>query len=219
MAGGHVRASGTTIADVVIEGDVTFLGDGLTLRNVRVTGTAIFRGDDLRVEDSELGAVVLSGTQGATLSRVEVFGRSGRDGILINSRTTQVTDVVIEDSWVHSPAVTAGSGYEGIDVRGVDGLTIDNVLVDLGAHHPEHVAALRLHDDNGGSKRVTVTGSRLLGGTHVLESEHAEVTVLNSVLGNSAGALLEPGSTLATFTGNTTPAGEPLTYAGGTVTP
>ena len=215
MAGGYIRTADTTIANKVITGDATFVGDHVTLRNVRVTGTVVFRGDDVHVEDSEFGAVVLSGTAGATLTRVEVFGRSGRDGIQITSRTHQVSDVVIEDSWIHSPAATPRMSYEGIQVRGVDGLTLDNVLVDLGAHQPEHTAALRLHDDNGGSRDVTVTRSWLLGGRHVLDSAGTGVQVVDSVLGNPRVAYLKPSSaTLSSFTGNITPTGEALRYTG-----
>ena len=218
MAGGYVRTANATIANKVITGDVTFAGSGLTLRNVRVTGTATFRGDDVTITDSEFGAVVLSGTARLTATRIDVFGASGKDGIHITSDTGPATAVVIADSWIHNPVVTSTTRYEGVVVRGVDGLTLRNTLVDLGAYTSQHHAALFLEHANGGNRNVTVTGSRLLGGTYVLASTATNVQVTGSVLGNGATGYLAPSATgITAFTGNTTPAGAQLSYTGGTI--
>ena len=215
MSGGYIRTAGATIANKVISGDATFVGDDLTLRNVRVTGTAIFRGDRVTLQDSEFGAVVLSGTAGATVTRVDVFGVRGKDGIEITAGSGAVTGVVIRDSWVHNPVIASGTGYAGVEVRGVDGLTLDNVLVDLGSYKPELQAAVRLETDNGGSKNVTINHARLLGGEYTLTSYGTTVRVTDSVLGNPFTGYLKPGSkALTAFTGNTTPAGARLVYSG-----
>jgi hypothetical protein len=219
MTGGYLRTASTTIANKVITGDATFVGSNLTLRNVRITGNAIFRGDNIVIEDSEVGALVLSGTAGATLTRVDVFGLSGKDGIQITAGSGPVTGVVIRDSWVHNPVVSSGMSYQGIEVRGADGLTIDNVLVDLGAYKAGQDAAVLLATDNGGTRNVTITGSRLLGGDNVLSSFGTNVKITGSVLGSCTDAVLDAASTpLTTFTGNTSPTGSALRYTGSAIT-
>jgi hypothetical protein len=217
MSGGWVSTAGTTISNKVITGDVTFAGSNLTLRNVRVTGEAVFSGDNIVVEDSEFGSVALSGTANARFTRIDVFGKSGKDGILVVSDSGPATGVVIKDSWVHNPVVTSTGSYEGVIVRGVDGLSLQNVVVDLGAYAAGKNVALMLQNANGGNRNVTVTGSRLLGGSYVLSSSGA-LSVTSSVLGNARSGYLAAGSTaLTAFTGNTTPTGAALTYSGGLI--
>jgi len=218
MSGGYVRTAGTTIANKVINGDVTFVGSDLTLRNVRVTGKAIFRGDNLTISDSEFGALALSGTDTVRINAVDVFGKLGTDGIQITSDTGPARDVVITNTWIHDPQVTSTSTYSGLRARGVDGLTLDNALIDLGAHQPQHNAAVLLENTNGGNRNITITGSRLLGGTYLFNTTATNLAVTGSVLGAGTAGYLGPDQTITTFTGNTTPSGHPLTYANGTIT-
>ena len=225
MAGGTVALGGTTIADRVIEGDVTFTGDSLTLRNVRVTGHAIFRGSGIVVEDSEFGSLALSGARSVRLSRVEVFGRTGQDGMHITSDTRRVTDVLVEDTWIHNPLVTATSHYDGIQVRGVDRLTLRRVSVELGAFAPQHNAALFLENANGGNAGVRVESSWLLGGGYVLYAFGTQVAVRDTVFGEGRWGHLFPSSWLAQiveFAGNRDPGGTMLglsTRAGASIVP
>ena len=216
MAGGWVTTAGTTIADRVITGDVTFTGSNLTLRNVRVTGRLALRGDNVVVEDSTVGALTLSGTARARVSGVEISGSPGQDGVHITSDTGPAADVLLEDVWIHSPQVTATSHYDGLQVRGVDGLTLRRVVAELGAWKAQYNAALFLEHAYGGNHRVRVEDSRFLGGGYTMYSFATDVQVLRSTLGGGRWGALFPGSLvleIRQFTGNTDANGGALSLA------
>lgn len=213
MAGGVVASSSTAIEDKVITGDVTFSGSSLTLRNVRVTGHALFRGSNLVVEDSEFGAVSLSGTQNVRLSRVEVFGSTGSDGIHVTSDSGQARNVLVEDTWIHNPLVTASSHYDGMQVRGVEGLTLRRVSIELGPHKPQYNAALFLENANGGNRGVTVEDSWILGGGYTFYSFADQVAVRRTTFGEGRWGHLFPQSEatkIVEFADNRDLAGQPL---------
>ena len=214
MTGGQVTTSGTVIADRVIEGDVVFTGSSLTLRDVRVTGHAVFRGQDVVVEDSEFASLALSGARNVRLSRVDVFGNTGQDGLHITSDAGRVGDVVVEDTWIHDPKVTATSHYDGIQVRGVDRLTLRRVAIELGAFAPQHNAALFLENANGGNTSVTVEDSWLTGGGYPVYSFGTDVRIRRTVIGGGQWGWLFPGSWVqhvTEFAGNVTPNGAAIT--------
>lgn len=121
IAGGVVATSGL-IENKVITGNVLFTGHNLTLRNVRVTGEAQFRGDNLVLENSEFGAVGLSGTATVRARGIDIFGTLAKDGLHVTSDTGRVSDVVIEDSWIHNPVLTAGQHYDGIRLIRIQGV-------------------------------------------------------------------------------------------------
>jgi hypothetical protein len=187
---------------------------------VRVTGHAIFRGDNLVIESSEFGALSLSGTDTVRIDGVDVFGHTGSDGIHITSDSGQVRDVVIANSRIHSPKVTSNSHYDGMQVRGVDGLTLDNVVVDLGVYQPQYNAALFLQDANGGNQGVTIVNSRFHGGGYVFYSFAKDVRIRGTVFGDAAFGHLYPRSQtsgIAEFSGNSDPAGTPLSIVGDSI--
>jgi hypothetical protein len=199
MAGGDVSTSNAVISDRVITGDVTFTGSSLTLRNVRVTGHAVFRGSNLVIEDSELGALSLSGTANVRVSRVDVFGSAGRDGIHITSGTGRVSNVLVEDTWVHNPVLNGSAHYDGMQVRGVDGLTLRRVSIELGAYQPLYNAALFLEDANGGNRGVTIEDSWILGGGYAFYSFADAVTVRRTTFGDARWGHLYPQSRAASI--------------------
>lgn len=218
MAGGTVNATGV-VANRVITGDVVFTGSGLTVRNVRVTGHAVFRGDDLVIEDSEFGSWALSGTERVRAARVEVFGNPGQDGLHVTSDTGPVRDVVVADSWIHNPLIANGSHYDGIQVRGVDGLAVQNVVIDLGTYATGQNASVFLENANGGNHNVLVQGSWLLGGGYTVVSYGTNVRVTDTVVRAGRWGYLNPDSwTLAAFNGNMADGAGPLTYDGRIVT-
>lgn len=206
MAAGWRHDANTTIANKFFDGDVTFVGDNLTVRNVHVTGSLAFRGDNIVVQNSQAGAFALSGTSGVRVSGLEVFGSLGEDGMHITSDTGRVSDVVIEDTWVHNPIVKPHSHYDGIQVRGVDGLTLRRVLIDIGPWITQSNAALFLENANGGNADITVEDSMFLGGGYTLYSFGTNVRVTNSVFDGGRWGHLFPSSqvgNITQFSGNT----------------
>ena len=217
MAGGVVETSNATISNVSISGDVRFTGSNLTLRNVRVTGHAVFRGDGVTIERSEFGALSLSGTWGVRASGIDITGSAGNDGIHITSGSGPAGEIAIRDTWVHNPMVTATSHYDGIQVRGVDGLTLERVAVDLGAHKPQFNAALFLEDMGGANRDILVADSRFTGGGYVVYSYAVNVAYRGTVFGGGRWGHLYPSSptfTITEFHGNKDTSGNGLKLSG-----
>ena len=184
---------GQLVEGTAFPGDVTLSADGVTLRGVRVEGQLLVTGSDVVVEDSEVGSLAISGASGVRVSRVEVFGDLGQDGIHVTSDRGPVTDVVVEDSWIHSPTVTGDSHYDGIQVRGVDGLVLRGNVFDLGPHLPQLNASIFLQEANGGNRDVLIEDNVIDGGGYALYIGGSDVTVRSNAFGrNAAWGLLYP---------------------------
>ncbi|MBO1751992.1 right-handed parallel beta-helix repeat-containing protein [Actinotalea sp. BY-33] len=204
-----VPASGLKDGEVLqnarITGDMVVTGKDVTLKNVQVDGEIILRGSGATVTDSKVGALSVSGAAGVTISRVEISGASGKDGIHVTSDTGRVTDLVIEDSRIHSPAVTANSHYDGIQVRGVDGLTLRGNSFELGPHKPQLNAAIFLQEANGGNTNVTIDDNYVDGGGFTLYLAGKNVAITNNTFGpNGRWGLVYPKSDTSSvaFRGN-----------------
>lgn len=182
----NFRRDGLVLQDVTIDGSIELTGDNQTLRNVVVAGRVLVKGDSVTIEDSSVGALSVSGASGFVARRLEVFGLEGSDGIHITSDTGRVTDALIEDSWIHSPQVTADSHYDGIQVRGVDGLTIRGSYIDLGPYRPQYTAAVFVEDANGGNTRVLIEDSWINGGGYTVSLAGTDVVLRNNVFGPDA---------------------------------
>lgn len=211
--GGTLDRPGAVTEDVVLEGDVELRGDRQVLRNVRVEGRVLVTGHDITVEDSEIGSLSISGAQRFTGRRLEIFGFLGSDGVHITSDRGRVQDVLIEDSWIHSPQLAEGSHYDGVQVRGVDRLTLRGNRIDLGEHDPRMTAAVFLQEANGGNTEVLIADNWLGGGGYTLYLGGDGVTVTGNVFGtNAAYGLLYPDTRPTRFTasGNRWEDGDPV---------
>jgi len=207
---GTFRQNGMVLQDVVITGDVWLTGNDQTLRNVRVEGKVRVTGTGVTIDDSELGSLVLSGASGFTGSRLEVFGNPGDDGIQISSDTRPAQDVLVEDSWVHSPDLNADSHYDGIQVRGVQDLVLRNLFLDLGPFDDRHATAIFLQDANGGNSGVLIEDSWIDGGAFALNLTGQDVTVRGNVFGpNAEYGLLYPSEQELTLEENILDTGAP----------
>ena len=209
-----LREDGQVLENVVVPSDLVVTGHGVTLRNVRVEGNLIFRRTaDVRLETSEVASLSISGSEGVVVTGVEVFGLRGVDGVHITSGRAPTRDVTLSDVWVHSPQVSGRSHYDGIQVRGVDGLTLERVRVELGEWQRQFAAALFLEDANGGNRDVTVVDSRFEGGGYTLYAFADDVTIEGTVFDGGRWGHLFPRSwtsEITVFEGNTDADGNPL---------
>ncbi len=172
---------------VLVQGDLALVGQGQVLRNSRVEGHLLVRGDDVTIEDSEVGALSISGATAVVARGVEVFGNSGDDGIHVTSDGAERTSqVLIEGSWVHSPQVEPESHYDGIQVRGVDGLTLRGNTFDLGPWMDRYNAAIFLEDANGGNDDVLVEGNVINGGGYAVYVGGTGVRFVDNRFGRDA---------------------------------
>lgn len=212
---GTIREDGVVIEDATISGTLILTGNDQRVRNVRVEGALVVRGTGVTVEDSDVGAFVVSGGKDVVATRLNVFGQTGSDGIHVTSDTGRVQNVLIEDSWVHTPRVTPTSHYDGIQVRGVDGLTLRGNTFDLGPFKPQYNASIFLENANGGNTNVTIEGNHLDGGGYAVYLGGQNTRFVNNTFGPSAGfGLLYPRSDMSSVTtsGNIGPDGRPAGF-------
>lgn len=179
-----IERSDVLLVGIHVEGDLEIDGSNVTLRNSRIEGNLVIRGAGVVVEDSELGALAVSGGTDVTVRRVEVFGSPGSDGIHVTSGDgARTSDVVIEGCWIHSPNVLPESHYDGIQVRGVDRLTLRGNTFDLGRWMDRHNAAIFLEDANGGNADVLIERNLVNGGGYMLYLFGTDVRLVDNAFG------------------------------------
>lgn len=219
QAGGFIGTHGLTLDGALIKGDVTLAGHDVTVRNSRLLGKTIFRGDRVTITDSQIGGLYLSGTHTVRASGLDIGGAVGADGIHVTSDTGQAADIVITDSIVHNPQVTAASHYDGIQVRGVDGLTLQRVRFVLGPHVPQFNVALFLQEANGGNRNVLVEDCELNGGGFVILTNCTTATIRRTRIGGQKYGIMHPSSLpFVEATDITDLDGNPRPVSGGIIT-
>lgn len=213
--GGTLNDNGAVYKNVVFTGDVLASGDNQTFVNVRFEGLVRVTGSGTTITDSELGSLVVSGAKNFHASRLDVFGYPGKDGLHVTSDVGRAQNIVIERSRIHSPNVKSESHYDGIQVRGVDGLTLRGNSFELGAFKPQYNASIFLQNANGGNTNVSIDGNYLNGGGYAVYLGGSGTTFTNNVFGPSANwGLLYPDSNMGSVTthGNTGPDGAPVNF-------
>ena len=146
-----------------------FSGNNITLRNCSIHGNGIlFSGDNITVENCIIeGGVSLSGTNGVTFRYNEVLNFSG-DGIHLTSDSGQAANVSLAHNYIHRPTPGCGDHADGIQVRGVDTLSLYNNTFDMGpwvqvCGQDALNAAVFFESANGGNSNITVDGNYLNG--------------------------------------------------------
>ncbi len=186
-ADGALDEDGLVLEGVLVEGDLELVGADQVLRNSRVEGHVVVRGTGVTLEDSEVGALSVASATQVVVRRVEVFGNPGSDGVHVTSGDgPRAADVLIEGSWVHSPQVEADSHYDGIQVRGVDHLTLRGNTFDLGPWHEQYNAAIFLEEANGGNVDVLVERNTVNGGGYALYVAGQGVRLIDNRFGRDA---------------------------------
>lgn len=154
-------------------GYYTFAGNNVTVRNCKLYSGVLFAGNNIKIEHCEIiGGASLSGTATASIVFNNIHS-SEDDGIHITSDRGRVSNVTVANNFIHSFAPACGAHADGIQVRGVDGLTISGNVIDMGAWRRvcglnALNAAIFLQDANGGNKNITVDGNYLNGGGYVI---------------------------------------------------
>jgi hypothetical protein len=214
-----VRRSGATIRNALITGDLLLVGRNITLINSRVVGRVLVTGSGATIASSEMGALSVSGASNVSARKLDIFGILGDDGITVTSDTGRVKNVKIEESWIHSPKVSAGSHYDGIQVRGVHNLTLRGNYFDLGPALPEYNSSIFVEQANGNNFNVSITRNWIDGGGFALYLGGTGITLSDNIFGsNAAFGLLYPTLLPSRFTqgGNVwEDSGKPVTLNAG----
>lgn len=154
-------------------GGYQFYGNNITIRNSRFASSPVFYGDNLRIERSEIiNGFALSGTQNVVVEYTRLHSLRA-DGIQVTSDTGPATNITLANNLIHDSNPSNDAHADGLQVRGVDGLTITNNVFDMGVFIPVGTggpknSAIFLEGGNGGNKNITLNGNYLNGGGYIM---------------------------------------------------
>ena len=164
----RVSTPGVVIENKVINGDLTIAADNVTVRNTRVTGAVgVTDSTGARLSRVTMREFFISSAANVALSRSDIR-LSVADGIHVTSDgSTRVKDIKLTNNYIHDPRPGEGTHYDGIQVRGADGIELLCNTFDLGEPQFEYNAAVYIEPANGGNSGVVIDGNWLLGGGHI----------------------------------------------------
>jgi hypothetical protein len=166
---------------------VTIAGDGITLTNCKFAGEVVTRGDNVTLNRCEAGGFSFSGTLGTRGTGLKALGGIGKDNFHITSDTGQCGDMELTRLYARGPAsqMIGGSGnhFDGIQIRGVDGLIVDDFVFVL--EDPDvndlHNAAIFIQEANGGSRNIVFRNGLVRSGGWQTFSLYAESVHLENI--------------------------------------
>lgn len=188
-AKGRLRASkitklrqGESLNDATVD-HLAISGDDVTVHNVSVRGSISITGSRVLVDHVTTKGVSISGGAHVTVQHSNIGFGSG-DGIHVTSdRGTMVRNVVLAYNYVHDPRVGKDAHYDGIQVRGVDGLSITCSVFDAGPYQKVYNAGVYLEDANGGDSNITVARNWLYGFGFSIMMDAQNVTLASNHVG------------------------------------
>lgn len=199
--------NGQTLTDANVS-TLTISGSDVTVRNVSVAGRILVTGDRVVLDRVTSKHIGVSSAQDLTVLANRVTG-STEDGLHITSDGGRwIRNVAVKDSLIDNPNPPGGAHYDGMQVRGVNGLTVECTVFDLGPYQDTYTAAVYLEPANGNNANVQIRNNWLLGGGYIVQvGSPISASFVGNELGGSYrwGACYDSGLTSANFSesGNT----------------
>lgn len=150
-----------------------FAGSDVVIRNCRSRVSIQLSGARSRIENCNIqGGISVSGASDVVIRRNNIQG-STSDLIHVTSDTGRIRNLTITDNFLHNPQPACGAHADGIQVRGVENLRIENNAIDMGAWRQvcgqdALNAALFFENANGGNLTIRIIGNYLNGAGYVL---------------------------------------------------
>lgn len=206
-------------------GTITVVGSGVTFRRCRFAGEVIFRGDNVTLDLVEAGGFSFSGTDHVRGTGLKAVGGIGKDAFHITSDTGQCVDIQLTRLWASGNAASligaSGNHYDSIQVRGVNGLTLDDFVFDQGTtFNTLFMGVIYLENANGGNANVTLRNGVLRGaGYNVMTMAASGITLedltMHPRLAGVGQKWVNNGASPFTQTRITDTAGNPVTLVSG----
>lgn len=177
---------GAVIENQKVTGDLIVTGDNVTVRNVKVTGKlGVMESAGARLANIETTEFFISSAQDVVLEKSRISGSTTDSMHVTSDGSSMNRDIVIRNNLVHNPAPGEEEHYDGLQVRGVNGLDLLCNNFDLGPAQFPYNAAVYLEPANGGHNDVVVDGNWLMGGGHIFHYGAASVTPDDTRLTNN----------------------------------
>jgi len=168
-ASGHLRRSSrttlrnhATLKNAKVS-NLTITGSHVKVSNVAVSGGILVLGKHVSIKHVTAQAIAISSGSDVTVARSHLR-HSPSDAFHVTSdRGRKVRSVRLRYNLVDKPRVVGGDHYDGLQVRGVSGLTVRCNVFRAGAYHYNYNAGVFLEDANGGDSRVRVVRNWIVG--------------------------------------------------------
>ena len=137
---------------------VQIVGNNQSFTNCKFTGEVVILGDNVILNRCEAAAFSFSGAWGTRGTGLRAFGGIGKDNFHVTSDTGQSGNIELRRLYARGTVaqMIGGSGnhFDGIQVRGVDGLLVEDFVFVLEAPGVDdlHNAAIFIQEANGGSR-------------------------------------------------------------------
>lgn len=167
-----------------------FYGNNLIIKNCKIPNGLQVNGTNVRIEHCEVtGGISCSGAKDITISNNNISQFT--QGVYVASDSGQASDIKIEKNFIHTPDPPCEAHSDGIQVRGVNKIVIDNNTVDMGPWKQvcgldAYTAAVFIQDANGGHENVTINNNYMNGGGRILLlTSGTDIKVTNNRFGRT----------------------------------
>lgn len=164
-ASGNITTNGAVIEGREYNTEITIDADDVTIRNTRFNaGFVLALSNRVTIEDSYAGAgISISSSTDVTIRRTEIRG-AGDLMHVTSDRGVQNRNIMIDTVWGHDTTSQLPSHVDGIQIRGVNGLTLKGSDLDLGNFQDSENAAWFTENANGGNSGIQVIDCWMNGG-------------------------------------------------------
>ena len=159
------NASGQTFQNLYVtaatgtDGPDLFMGDNNTFINCRFAGTFIFRNaDGTSLTDCTFdNGFAFSSSSNCTVTRGKIMNFTGDAMHVTSDSGYMCTNILIQDTFVQGSFPDPGHHADGIQIRGSNGVHLDNCYIDTGTGFNSQInACVYFEQDNGGNSNFFV---------------------------------------------------------------
>lgn len=181
-----------TVSGLDITGQLTINADRVTVVDCRVqslAGILVNETEDTTLEHVTTPTVGVSSSLRTTMEYLRVTGSEADAFHVTSDGASMVTDCVIRHCLVDDPQPPSEAHWDGLQVRGINGLTVENTVFDAGPWQFPYNACVYFEPANGGNSNMVMDGCWLYGGAFGLHL--GEATGTNAITNNVFGGDVE----------------------------
>jgi hypothetical protein len=187
-------ANNQTISNTDFGGYIKVTGANLVLDNCHFAGMVFFGPGPLTVKNcTSNGGINSDATyrpiNGVTYDHVHVIA-GAHDGIdVFSSSANHESNVTLVDTLIDGMSFPAGSTShgDGLQVRGVNGLTVTRVVVNDGPYQSQDNSAIYFENVNGGDSTMRLTDVDLYGGGYTFYTNAVSASSATNLAVKAAG--------------------------------
>lgn len=169
-----LNTNGQVLENVNVPGDLIVNADNVTIRNVQTGGGILVNVSAVgtiidRVTTEDIG---LSSPDQVTIQNTRITAGDEHDALHVTGDSgRRVSNVVITNSLIDDPRPQGDAHYDGLQIRGVNGLLVQCNTFDLGPWQEQYTAAIYSEPANGGNTGVRVLDNWINGGGFAIYAE------------------------------------------------